>query len=68
MPAPTGFEELFRTQYPLLVRIANGIVRDEHLAEDVAQDVLIAASSASPSRSVLTTRRPGPRLQRPTPA
>ena len=35
-------------EYPLLVRIAYGIVRDPHLAEDVAQDVLIAAQQRFP--------------------
>jgi RNA polymerase sigma-70 factor (ECF subfamily) len=48
LPASTGFEEFFRTEYPLLVRIAYGIVRDPHLAEDVAQDVLIAAQQRFP--------------------
>ena len=48
LPASTGFEEFFRAEYPLLVRIANGIVRDVHLAEDVAQDVLIAAQQRFP--------------------
>lgn len=41
--APEGFERFFRAQYPVLVRIAGGVVRDPHLAEDVAQDVMIAA-------------------------
>jgi RNA polymerase sigma-70 factor (ECF subfamily) len=44
----TGFEEFFRAEYPVLVRIAYGIVRDSHLAEDVAQDVLIAAQLRFP--------------------
>ena len=48
LPASTGFEEFFRTEYPLLVRISYGIVRDPHLAEDVAQDVLIAAQQRFP--------------------
>ncbi|HVC15472.1 MAG TPA: sigma-70 family RNA polymerase sigma factor [Acidimicrobiales bacterium] len=38
-----GFERFFRAQYPTVVRIARGVVRDPHLAEDVAQDVMIAA-------------------------
>lgn len=41
--APTGFERFFRAHYPTVVRIAWGVVRDRHLAEDVAQDVMIAA-------------------------
>lgn len=48
LPASTGFEEFFRTQYPAVVRIAYSIVRDSHLAEDVAQDVLIAAQQRFP--------------------
>jgi RNA polymerase sigma-70 factor (ECF subfamily) len=48
LSASTGFEEFFRTEYPVLVRIANGIVRDPHLAEDLAQDVLIAAERRFP--------------------
>ncbi len=41
--APGSFEQFFRTQYPVVVRIAYNVVRDVHLAEDVAQEVLIAA-------------------------
>ncbi len=41
--APGSFEHFFRAQYPVVVRIAYNVVRDVHLAEDVAQDVLIAA-------------------------
>jgi RNA polymerase sigma-70 factor (ECF subfamily) len=48
LSASTDFEEFFRTEYPLLVRIAYGIVRDSQLAEDVAQDVLIAAQQRFP--------------------
>lgn len=48
LQASNGFEEFFQTEYPLLVRIAYGIVRDPHLAEDVAQDVLIAAQQRFP--------------------
>ena len=48
LTASTRFEEFFRTEYPLLVCIAHGIVRDAHLAEDVAQDVLIAAQHRFP--------------------
>lgn len=48
LSAPTGFEEFFRAEYPTLVRISYGILRDSHLAEDVAQDVLIAAQRRFP--------------------
>jgi RNA polymerase sigma factor (sigma-70 family) len=41
--APGCFEQFFRAQYPVVVRIAYNVVRDVHLAEDVAQEVLIAA-------------------------
>lgn len=41
--APERFERFFRAQYPVVVRIAGSVVRDQHLAEDVAQDVMIAA-------------------------
>jgi len=41
--ASPDFERFFRAQYPVVVRIAWGVVRDAHLAEDVAQDVMIAA-------------------------
>jgi RNA polymerase sigma factor (sigma-70 family) len=44
----SSFEEFFRAQYPVLVRIAYGVVRDVHLAEDVAQDVLIATQRRFP--------------------
>jgi RNA polymerase sigma factor (sigma-70 family) len=40
---PGSFEDFFRAQYPFVVRIAYGVVRDVHLAEDVAQEALIAA-------------------------
>jgi len=43
MATSAGFERFFRAQYPVVVRIAWGVVRDAHLAEDVAQDVMIAA-------------------------
>jgi len=42
-PTPGSFEHFFLTQYPQLVRVAYAVVRDTHLAEDVAQDVLVAA-------------------------
>jgi RNA polymerase sigma-70 factor (ECF subfamily) len=40
---PAEFEVFFREQYPVVLRIARGIVGDAHLAEDVAQETLIAA-------------------------
>jgi RNA polymerase sigma factor (sigma-70 family) len=46
--APEGFEGFFRAQYPVVVRIAGGVVRDPYLAEDVAQDVMIAARRRFP--------------------
>jgi len=48
LPEPTSFEQLFREEYPVLVRISYAIVRDSQLAEDVAQDVLIAAQRRFP--------------------
>ena len=39
----SGFESFFRREYPTVTRIAYGVVRDRHLAEDVAQDVFVAA-------------------------
>jgi RNA polymerase sigma factor (sigma-70 family) len=47
-PASEGFERFFRAQYPVVVRIAGGVVRDPHLAEDVAQDAMIAARRRFP--------------------
>ena len=41
--SPSGFERFFRANYPVVVRIAQGVVGDSHAAEDVAQDVFIAA-------------------------
>ncbi|MGA8297376.1 MAG: sigma-70 family RNA polymerase sigma factor [Acidimicrobiales bacterium] len=48
LPTSIGFEDFFREEYPLLVRLAYGIVRDTQLAEDVAQEVLIAAQRRFP--------------------
>jgi RNA polymerase sigma factor (sigma-70 family) len=39
----SAFERFFRAQYPVVVRIAFGVVGDAQAAEDVAQDVFIAA-------------------------
>jgi RNA polymerase sigma-70 factor (ECF subfamily) len=41
--APAAFESFFRAQYPAVVRIAHGVVGEVHAAQDVAQDVFIAA-------------------------
>jgi RNA polymerase sigma factor (sigma-70 family) len=38
-----GFESFFRSHYPGVVRIAHGVVGDTQMAEDVAQEVFIAA-------------------------
>ncbi len=43
-----AFEQFFRTHYPAVVRIAHRIVGDSHLAQDVAQDVFIAAQRRFP--------------------
>ncbi len=42
------FERFFRDQYPGVVRIAYGVVGDLDTAQDVAQDVLIAAQARFP--------------------
>jgi RNA polymerase sigma factor (sigma-70 family) len=39
----SAFERFFREQYPVVVRIAFGVVGDVQAAQDVAQDVFIAA-------------------------
>jgi RNA polymerase sigma factor (sigma-70 family) len=41
-PLP-AFERFFREQYPVVVRIAFGVVGDADMAQDVAQDVFISA-------------------------
>ncbi|MBV9092923.1 MAG: sigma-70 family RNA polymerase sigma factor [Streptosporangiaceae bacterium] len=38
----SGFERFFREQYPAVVRIAFGVTRDAHMAQDVAQDVFVS--------------------------
>jgi RNA polymerase sigma factor (sigma-70 family) len=38
-----AFESFFRAHYPGVVRIAQSVVGDSHAAQDVAQDVFIAA-------------------------
>ena len=38
-----AFERFFRAQYPVVVRVAYGVVREGQTAQDVAQEVFIAA-------------------------
>jgi RNA polymerase sigma-70 factor (ECF subfamily) len=45
---PSGFESFFRAHYPGVVRIAYGVVGESHAAQDVAQDVFIAAQKRFP--------------------
>lgn len=45
---PLGFERFFRDNYAAVVRIAGGVVGDSHAAQDVAQDVFIAAQRRFP--------------------
>ncbi|MDA8290420.1 MAG: RNA polymerase sigma factor [Actinomycetota bacterium] len=45
------FESFFRANYPTAVRIAWSVVRDSQLAEDVAQDAMIAARRRFPEMS-----------------
>src|SRR5580704_6593861 len=45
---PDAFERFFRDHYPAVVRIACRVVGDAHLAQDVAQDVFIAAQRRFP--------------------
>lgn len=44
----SAFEQFFRAQYPLVVRTAYGVVADAQAAQDVAQDVFIAAFQRFP--------------------
>ena len=39
----SAFERFFRAEYPVVVRIAFGVVGDTQAAQDVAQDVFICA-------------------------
>jgi RNA polymerase sigma-70 factor (ECF subfamily) len=43
-----GFEAFFREEFATAVRIANAIVRDVHLSEDVAQEAFIATRRRFP--------------------
>lgn len=42
-PALVAFESFFRSNYPAVVRLAQSVVGDAQGAEDVAQDVFLAA-------------------------
>jgi RNA polymerase sigma factor (sigma-70 family) len=44
----TAFERFFREQYPVVVRIAFGVIGDAQGAQDVAQDVFISAFQRFP--------------------
>ena len=46
--APSGFERFFRANYAVVEHIARGVVGDSHAAQDVAQDVFIAAQRRFP--------------------
>jgi RNA polymerase sigma factor (sigma-70 family) len=46
--ADESFEQFFREHYPVIVRIAFAVVGDEYVAQDVAQDVFVAALSRFP--------------------
>jgi RNA polymerase sigma-70 factor (ECF subfamily) len=46
---PVAFEQLFRSEYARVVRIAYRVVGDQGVAEDVAQDVFIAYYRAHPA-------------------
>jgi len=46
--SPSGFECFFRAHYAHVVRIAHSVVGDSHTAQDVAQDVFIAAQRRFP--------------------
>ncbi|HTS97880.1 MAG TPA: sigma-70 family RNA polymerase sigma factor [Streptosporangiaceae bacterium] len=46
--AQPAFERFFREQYPPVVRIAYGVIGDAQAAQDVAQDVFIAAFQRFP--------------------
>ena len=43
-----GFERFFRSNYPIVVRIASSVLGDSHLAQDVAQNAFITAQRRFP--------------------
>lgn len=47
-PVAEGFEGFFRAHYAGIVGIAHGVLGDRHAAEDVAQEVFIAAEQRFP--------------------
>jgi RNA polymerase sigma factor (sigma-70 family) len=48
LKATNGFEAFFRANFATTVRIANALLRDVHLAEDVAQEAFIATRRRFP--------------------
>jgi hypothetical protein len=42
-PVTAGFEGFFRDHYPVIVRLAQQVVGDSQAAQDVAQEVFLAA-------------------------
>jgi RNA polymerase sigma factor (sigma-70 family) len=46
--AAAGFESFFREQFTVAVRIANAVVGDTHVAEDVAQEAFMATRRRFP--------------------
>ncbi len=53
----SAFESFFRAHYPEVVRVAQRVVGDVHLAQDVAQDVLVAAHRRFPNPAVGSPER-----------
>jgi RNA polymerase sigma-70 factor (ECF subfamily) len=49
LDATSNFEVFFRANFAATVRIANSVLRDVHLAEDVAQDAFIATRRRFPT-------------------
>jgi DNA-directed RNA polymerase specialized sigma24 family protein len=54
-----AFERFFREQYPVVVRIAFGVLGDAQAAQDVAQDVFIAALRRFPIPGTPARQAPG---------
>jgi RNA polymerase sigma-70 factor (ECF subfamily) len=48
LEATSGFEAFFRANFATTVRIANAVLRDVHLAEDVAQEAFLATRRRFP--------------------
>lgn len=49
VPGPAGFERFFREHYPVVVRLAQSVVGDFQAAQDVAQEVFLAAYRRFPA-------------------